>query len=95
VRVTVNDREELVIPRSVRRLAGIRAGDKIEFKVSRRKITVVATVDDEYTPAQRRSIDAKLAKARKGPYHGPFARAEDAIAFLRTELGAPKRSKKT
>lgn len=89
--VTVNDREELVIPRSVRRLAGIRTGDKIEFKVSRRKITIVAKVDDEYTAAQRRAIDAKLAKAKKGPYHGPFETATEAIAFLRTEVKARKR----
>jgi bifunctional DNA-binding transcriptional regulator/antitoxin component of YhaV-PrlF toxin-antitoxin module len=94
VTVTVNDRQELVIPRSVSRRAGIRSGDKIEFKVSRRKITIVAKVDDEYTPAQRRSIDAKLAKARKGPHHGPFATAEEAIAFLRTEVKARKRPKK-
>lgn len=91
--VIVNDREDLVIPRSVRRRAGLRTGDKIEFKVSPRKITIVPKVDDEYTPAQRRRIDAKLAKAQKGPYHGPFATADEAIAFLRTEVKARKRAK--
>jgi AbrB family looped-hinge helix DNA binding protein len=92
--ITVNDREELVIPRSVRRRAGIRPGDKLEFKVSRRKITIVATVDDEYTTAQRRVIDARLAKAKKQPYHGPFETAEQAIAFVRAEVKARKRAKK-
>ena len=41
---------------------------------------------DDYTPAQRQIIDARLAEARKGPYHGPFLSAEEAIKFIRKEL---------
>jgi hypothetical protein len=40
-------------------------------------------VRDEYTPAQRRAIDTRLAAARKGPYYGPFDTADEAINFLR------------
>jgi hypothetical protein len=31
-----------------------------------------STADNEYTPAQRRVIDASLAESEKGPYYGPF-----------------------
>ena len=54
------------------------------------------TADDDYTPAQRAAIDARLAQARKGPYHGPFDTADQAIDFLRKELksGKPAKRKK-
>jgi predicted nucleic acid-binding protein len=41
---------------------------------------------DEYTPAQRRSVDARLTEALKGPYHGPFETAEEVIGFIRKEI---------
>jgi hypothetical protein len=44
------------------------------------------TADDEYTPAERRVIDARLAEARKGPYYGPFKTAGEALTFLRKEF---------
>ena len=44
--------------------------------------------DDEYTTQQRRVIDAQLAEARKGPYHGPFDTADEAIGFLNKEFEA-------
>ena len=54
------------------------------------------TADDDYTPAQRAAIDARLAQARKGPYHGPFDTADQAVDFLRKELksGKPAKRKK-
>jgi hypothetical protein len=50
--------------------------------------------DDEYTPAQRRVIDARLTEARKGPYYGPFETADSAIAFLRKEIRSRKAAKR-
>ena len=48
------------------------------------------TADDEYTPAQRRAIDARLAKSeadfKAGRTHGPFNTADEAIAFLRKRI---------
>jgi hypothetical protein len=49
--------------------------------------------DDEDTPARRRVIDTRLQEARKGPYHGPFATAEEAIAFVRKEANKRRRMK--
>jgi hypothetical protein len=66
----------------------------VEFKVSGGIINIIPklpTADDEYTPAQRRAIDARLAEARKGPYYGPFKTAGEAIAFLGKEI--PRRNR--
>ena len=88
--VTVrNTTKDLVVPASVRRRAGIKAGDQLEFRVSGGIINIIPklpSADDEYTPAQRRAIDAQLAEAAKGPYHGPFDTADEMIAHIKGEL---------
>jgi AbrB family looped-hinge helix DNA binding protein len=96
--VTVNKTTELVVPRSVRRQAGIKSGDRVQFKVSGGIINIIPelpSADDEYTAAQRRVIDARLAQARRGPYHGPFDNADEAIKFLKKEIRSRKTKRKT
>jgi hypothetical protein len=44
------------------------------------------SADEEYTPEQRRIIDAQLRAAEKGPLHGPFENASEAIAYMKREL---------
>jgi AbrB family looped-hinge helix DNA binding protein len=96
--VLVKSDNELVVPRSVRRRAGIKSGDRVQFKVSGGIIHIIPTPPaaavDEYTPAQRRKNDAGIAQARKGPYHGPFKTADDAIAFLNKEIRKRKAAKR-
>jgi hypothetical protein len=46
-------------------------------------ITAKPPAVDEYTPEQRRTIDAQLDKAAKGPFHGPFDTADDVIAHIK------------
>jgi hypothetical protein len=46
--------------------------------------------DDEYTPAQRRMIRARLDKAERGPAYGPFKSASEVAAFLKSYIGARK-----
>jgi len=77
-----------VVPESLRRQAGIKVGDRLEFKVSGGIINIIAQVpsaDDEYIPAQRRTILAEIADAQKGQYYGPFDTADAASKFLRKE----------
>ena len=54
--------------------------------------------DDEYTPSQRRKIDAQLREARKGPFYGPFKNGDDIALFLKAMktpgLSAKTRTKK-
>jgi AbrB family looped-hinge helix DNA binding protein len=88
--VTVKNKIPLVVPPAVRRLAGLKSGDEIEFRVSDGVITILpklSTANDDYTPAQRRVIDRGIAKGlediKKGRVHGPFETADEAVAHLR------------
>ena len=79
----------LVLRRAIRRKAGLKRGDEPEPKAASGVVTTARKLPapgEEYTPAQRRVIDARLAEARKGPYHGPFETAEEAIRFIRKEI---------
>ena len=91
--ITVQNKSELVVPRSVRRRAGFKSGDQVEFKVSRGVINIIPkrpSADNEYTPAQRRVIDARLAKAeadvKKGRLYGPFDTHAAMIDFLHDQV---------
>jgi bifunctional DNA-binding transcriptional regulator/antitoxin component of YhaV-PrlF toxin-antitoxin module len=95
--VTVKSKEELVVPRAVRQKAGIKVGQRVKFKVSSGIISIIPdlpSADDEYTPAQRRVINARLAEARKGPYYGPFKTADEAIKFLSAEIRSRKAARR-
>jgi bifunctional DNA-binding transcriptional regulator/antitoxin component of YhaV-PrlF toxin-antitoxin module len=87
--------KKLVVPVEIQRKAGIEPGDHLEFKVSRRKITILASAEkDEYTPKERRAINARLARARKGPYYGPFNSVREAMAFVEKGTKRPSRAKR-
>lgn len=98
--VTVKNKTPLVVPPSERRQAGLRSGQKTEFKVSGCVISIhpkLPTADDEYTPEQRRIVDAQLteglADIEAGRVHGPFATHREFIASLRAEAKTLDRKK--
>jgi hypothetical protein len=84
----------------VRRKAGFKSGQELEFKASGGVFTIIPKLPaaaDEYTPEQRRMIDAELDEAAKGPFRGPFYTAAEMIAHIKGELkarAATKRSKR-
>ena len=93
--ITVKNKASLVVPPSVRRRAGIKPGDRLEFKVSGGIINIIPKLPaavDEYTPEQRRIIDAGIAEGmedfRKGRSHGPFT-ADEAVSFLKSQMKDP------
>src|SRR6266478_6273875 len=90
--IVKNNTTGLVVPPSVRRRAGIKAGDKLEFKVSGGIINIIpklSSADDEYTPAERRILDAQLAEdladIKAGRTAGPFNSADEMIADMKGE----------
>jgi bifunctional DNA-binding transcriptional regulator/antitoxin component of YhaV-PrlF toxin-antitoxin module len=98
--VTVKHKTPLVVPPSVRRQAGLKSGQKIEFKVSGGVISIypkLPAADDEYTPEQRRIVDAQLteglAEIDAGNVHGPFATHKEFIASLHEESKKLNRKK--
>jgi len=84
--VTVKNKRPLVVPPSVQRRAGLSGGGQLEFRAP--------AADDEYTPKQRRIIDAQLDKAAKGPFHGPFDTADEMIAHIKGQLKKRAAAKK-
>ena len=81
----VKSKLPIVIPATVQRRAGLKAGDRVEFRVSGNTITVqpeTVAKEEEYTAAQRCLIDARLVEARKGPHYGPF----DSVAEMQADI---------
>lgn len=97
--VTVRNKTPLVVPPAVRRQAGLRSGDELEFKVSGKVITIrpkVPPTANDYTAAQRQVIDRGIAKGleeiRKGRFHGPFETADAAITHLQSLARSRKKA---
>ena len=100
VAVKNDNRTPLVVPAAVRRSAGFKSGQELEFKATGGVITIVPKLpatDDEYTPAVRRAIDRGIAASEKdyneGRSYGPFKTHGEFIAALSAE-GAKLRAKK-
>ena len=90
----------IVIPEAVRRKAGLRRGDRVEFRISGRAITITPTTpstDDRHPAAERRAINRGIAQSEKerlaGLAAGPFETHEDFIAALRAPAVKPSRRK--
>jgi hypothetical protein len=80
-------------------------GDFVEVKAVGNKIVITPqlvidrskfpTADDEYTPAQRRIIDARLAQSdediKHGRVFGPFNTHKEFVAALRRRDGRVKK----
>ena len=96
----IQNKGQVTIPTSVRRHAGLSKGDLVNFAFQRGKIVItpklvidrskVSTADDEYTPEQRRIIDARLAKGladiEAGRTFGPFNSIDEMIAHMKRGL---------
>src|ERR1700730_9398641 len=84
----VTSDEKITVPQSVRRKAGIKTGDRVEFVPSAGTITirVKRQAEDEYAPAERRAIDRMLALSDKdhkeSRVFGPFNTAEEMAASV-------------
>jgi bifunctional DNA-binding transcriptional regulator/antitoxin component of YhaV-PrlF toxin-antitoxin module len=98
--VTIKNKTPLVVPPSVRRQAGLKSGQKIEFKVSGGVIGIhpkPTAADDGCTPGQRRIVDAQLAEGLAdvgaGRVNGPYATHEEFIATLHAEAGKLNRKR--
>jgi bifunctional DNA-binding transcriptional regulator/antitoxin component of YhaV-PrlF toxin-antitoxin module len=74
--VTLKNKMPLVVPDSVRRKAGLRIGDRIEFQVSGRVISIVPKLPaDEYSP---KAINRIMDEAKRNPMSRAELLAENA-----------------
>ncbi len=107
----IQHKGQVTIPTRVREQAGLQRGDLVQFDYRRGQIVITpkvvidrsrfSTADDEYTPAQRRRVDAQLAKAdadiKAGRISKTFDNAEEFIADLHkanAKLDAKKKTKR-
>lgn len=110
--VKVQHKGQVTIPAPLRSRAGISEGDLVEASFRRGKIILTPklvidrsqfpTADDEYTPEQRRVIDARLAESaedvKKGRTYGPFETADEMIRSMKEQLkkrAAARRAKRS
>lgn len=91
--VVVKERTDLVVPPSVRRRAGIKPGDRLEFRVSGGAIHIVRelpSTGEELTGDQRAAVDRRLSAAnediRRGRVYGPFPTAADLAASVEANI---------
>ena len=100
--IIVKNKTPIVVPASVRRRAGLKSGDRLEFRVSGGVITIlpkpaVSRGDDKETPAQREVIDRALAEGlddiKHGRLQGPFSSHKEFIASLHRESHRLSRKK--
>ena len=92
--VKIQRKGQMTLPTGVRAAVGLADGDLVDVKVTGRRIVITPTLvidrskfpaaDDEYTPEQRRLLDASLTKAEKGPHFGPFKNGAEVEGFLKS-----------
>lgn len=85
--ITLTNEIRRILPSGVRRTAGFKTGDQVEVRASGGLVTLIPKLppaDDDYTPEQRRVVDARLREARKTPLYGPFRSDKELAAFLKT-----------
>jgi len=95
----IGQRRQVVIPKEIFDALGLRTGDFVE--VQRVKGTVVITpkkivdADEVLTPAQKATIDARLAEGlqelQEGRVYGPFASVDAMIQSLHGTKAPQKR----
>jgi len=97
----------MTLPSRLRSAIGIADGDLMEATLHRGRIVLTPKLvvdrskfpnaDDEYTPAQRRAIDARLDESgedlKKARTAGPFNSASEMVVHMKGEL--KKRAKRT
>jgi bifunctional DNA-binding transcriptional regulator/antitoxin component of YhaV-PrlF toxin-antitoxin module len=90
--VDVKNKPPVVVPPAALRRAGFKRGQQLEFRAAGGVITIVPKPPrsgDEYTPEQRRIIDAQLAEGladvKAGRTHGPFDTADEMIPHMKAQ----------
>jgi AbrB family looped-hinge helix DNA binding protein len=106
--VKIHRKGQMTLPSSFRAAMGVGEGSLVELTLKNGKTVItpkvvmdrsqVSNADDEYTPAQRRIIDARIAKAdadiRAGRVSKAFSDHGEFIAALHKEATKPS-SRKT
>ena len=90
---SLKNKPPVVVPDGALKRAGFKRGQELEFRAGGGVITIVRkppSADDEYTPEQRRIVDAQVAKGladiKARRTHGPFDTVDEMIAHMKARL---------
>ena len=99
--VKLQKKGQLTIPNQMRDRIGLAYGDYVKVVMNGNTITiqpaqiVTLTAAEEYTPEQRRALDARLAEGladvKAGRVSGPFDTVEELAASLRESAKKAKK----
>jgi AbrB family looped-hinge helix DNA binding protein len=86
--VTLKPKTEITVPRSIRRKAGIKAGDRVEFSVSGRVIKISPKLSPDELQDEREIRDPKIRASIKKSYQEFLAGKSRPIQELFAERAA-------
>lgn len=87
--MTLTLKAEITVPKSVRRKAGFRPGDRVEFKVADRIITIVPKLAPDEEQDEREIRDPKVRATIRKSYQDFLAGRSRPIEALFGERSVP------
>ena len=91
--VTLKPKTEITVPKSIRRKAGIKPGDRVEFSVSGRVINITAKLSPDELQDEQEIGDAKvrqhIRRSNADYVAGRSRPAKDCFSELRAEARKP------
>jgi AbrB family looped-hinge helix DNA binding protein len=95
--VTLKPNAEITVPKSIRRKAGIKPGDRVEFKVSGRVINIVPKLSPDELQDQQEIRDPKIRehirKSNADYLAGRSRPAQDFLSELRADGAKPRKKR--
>src|ERR1700733_11646075 len=92
--VTLKPKTEITVPKSIRRKAGIKPGDQVEFSVSGRVINITPKLSPDELQDEQETRDPKvrehIRKSNADYLAGRSRPAKDFLSELRAEVGKPR-----
>jgi len=92
--VTLKPNTEITVPKSIRRKAGFKTGDRVEFRVSGRSITIVPKLSADELEDEREVRDPKVRAIIKEGWEEFLAGKSRPAKALLAEITAPVKTKK-
>jgi len=95
--VTLKPKSEITVPKSIRRKAGIKPGDRVEFSVSGRVINITPKLSPDELEDEREIRDPKvrehIRKSNADYLAGRSRPAQDFLSELRAEGPNPRKKR--
>jgi AbrB family looped-hinge helix DNA binding protein len=93
--MTVTLTTEITVPKSVRRKAGFKPGERVEFKVSDRTITIVPKLSPDEEQDEREIRDPKVREHIRKSNAERLAGKGRPIGEFLADIAAQKRTRRT